>query len=232
MSLPGSILLKMQYSCYRCGAAVENQTPFCASCGAPQIRVNVAQETPLASDTPITPPLEPGTPASIQPPALPVHFDGRTIVPRKRFLRQIWPFALASGIMLGVIPLLGLLCLAGSIVYCVRRYRRDHPGPFTRSDGARLGILTALLSFLPFVPLYSLRIAADPQPIQEAMLRPLQQRAAQDPQFQDMLRWASSHDGFVTLLIMSTIIFLIVLLVISAAVGAITASMDSNRSHS
>jgi hypothetical protein len=64
------------------------------------------------------------------------------------------------------------------------------------------------------------------------MLRSLQQRAAQDPQYQDMLRWASSHDGFVTLLVMSAIMYLILLLVISAAVGAITASMDSNRSHS
>ena len=214
----------MQYSCYRCGAAVEEQTAFCASCGAPQIRVNAAQEVPLTSDAPVTPSLQPGTPASIEPPALPVHFDGRIIVPR--------PFGLASGLLLGFIPLIGLLCLAGSIIYCIRRYRRDHPAPFNRSDGARLGMLTALLSFLPFIPLYSLRISADPQPIREAMLRPLQQRAAQDPQYQDMLRWASSPDGFVTLLIMSTIIFLIVLLVISAAVGAITASIDSNRSQS
>ena len=221
----------MQYSCHRCGAVVEDQTPFCASCGAPQIRVSVAQESSFASDAPVTPPLAPGTPASIQPPALPVHFNGRPIVPRGRFLRQIWPFALASGIMLGLIPLIGLLCLAGSIIYCVRRYRRDQPSPFTRSEGARLGLLTALLSFLPFVPLYSLSINAHPQEIREAMLRPLQQRAAQDPQLQNMLQWASSHDGFVTLLIMSTIIFLIIILVISAAVGAITASVGSNRSR-
>jgi hypothetical protein len=222
----------MQYSCYRCGAAVEEQTLFCASCGAPQIRVNVAQEAPLTSDAPVTPPLEPGTPAAIQPPTLPVHFDGRTIVPRKRFLRQVWPFALASGIMLGLVPLIGLLCLAGSIIYCIRRYRRNHPGPFSRSDGARLGMVTALLSFLPFMPLYSLRIAADPQPFREAMLHAIQQRAAADPQSQAILNWASTNEGFLAFVVMTVIIFMLLLLVISAAVGAITASMDSNRSQS
>src|SRR5947209_9439921 len=217
----------MQYSCYRCGAAVEEQTPFCASCGAPQIRVNtanMAQDVPLTPETPAAPPLEPGTPASVQPPAMPVRFDGAPARPGKRFLRHIWFLALMSGIFLGLLPPLGLLVLAVSIVICIKRYKRDNPVLFTRADGARLGMLIALLSFLPFVPLYSLRIAADPQPVREAMLRPLQQRAAQDPQYQEMLRWASTLEGFMTLMVLTTIIFMVFLVVIAGVVGCFSAS--------
>lgn len=221
----------MQYSCYRCGAAVEDQTPFCASCGAPQIRVNVAQETPFASDAPATPPLEPGTPASIQPPALPVHFDGRTIVPRKKFLRQIWPFALASGLAMGVIDFLGIVLLIGAIVFCIYRYKSNNPGLFTRSDGTRLGVLTAFISFFPYALLIVTRVAANPETTQKELLQAFQQRL-QGPQYQEMLRQLSTHEGLVMIVGLILFFFLIFLLVLGAITGALGASIKADRSHS
>lgn len=222
----------MQYSCYRCGAAVEDQTPYCGSCGAPQIRVNVEQQPVLTSDAPVTPPLEPGTPASIQPPALPLHFDQRTAAPRKRFLRHIWPFALTSGIMLGLFFPLGLVLLLGSIVFCIHRYQVNHPEPFSRSDGARLGVLAALLSFIPFVLLLVLSVAYDPETTREAVLKPLQQHAGQTPQYDEMLRFATTQQGFMTLLAGGIMVFLVFLLAIAAITGAICSGPASGRGRS
>jgi len=220
----------MQSSCYRCGAPVDEQTPFCSACGAPQIRVNVTQEVPLDSDLPATPPLEPGSPASVQPPAYPVQFDrSAAAAPRKRFLRDIWPFALVSGACLALFVPLGFILFAGSIFFGINRYRRNNPGPFSISDGIKLGVLNAILAFPAFVLLYTLLIVSKPQMVREALLRPIQQRAAQDPQLQELLRWASTHEGFVTLMVIGAIFFFILLLVLAAITGAIGASLKPNR---
>ena len=75
---------------------MEEQTPFCRSCGAPQIRVAVPEEAaPLLND-PVTPPLEPGTPAGLQPPAIPVYFEVPAGIQWRKYVRIVLPFAFAS----------------------------------------------------------------------------------------------------------------------------------------
>lgn len=49
---------------------VEEGVPFCPNCNAPQIRI-----TGLAPNEPVTPPLRPGTPGDLQPPAQPASLE-------------------------------------------------------------------------------------------------------------------------------------------------------------
>src|SRR5262249_1638757 len=135
----------MPSTCYRCGAPVEEQTPFCAACGAPQIKVTV----PAApANEPSSSPLPPGTPDSIQPPAVPVSFLPPGQIQWKKSGRVAVPLSVLAGISIAVIAPLGLLIFFGGIVYSVNRYRREHPGHLRASQGALLGALNGLISFL------------------------------------------------------------------------------------
>src|ERR1051326_7417864 len=55
----------MDHACHQCGQEIEEGTPFCRHCGAPQIRIPGLEEA-------ATPPMPPGTPGEVQPPAEPV----------------------------------------------------------------------------------------------------------------------------------------------------------------
>ena len=207
---------------------MEELTPFCRSCGAPQIRVAAPEETaPLLND-PVTPPLEPGTPAGLQPPAIPVYFEAPAGIQWRRYVRIVLPFAFASGMCIAFFGPFGFVVLIISVVLCSRRYRRANPGRFTAAYGARLGALTALLSFPSFLLFFGMIVAAAPDMFHEVMLRPLQQRAAQAPEYQEMLRWASTREGFGVLVAMSILVLLIFLLALAAAAGALEGTRKEN----
>jgi hypothetical protein len=57
----------MEHSCSQCGTTVEDGSPFCPNCHAPQIKVPVRPPT-----SPVSERLTPGTPDDVQPPAEPV----------------------------------------------------------------------------------------------------------------------------------------------------------------
>lgn len=57
----------MEHACSQCGTVVEDGSPFCPNCHAPQIKVPVRPPT-----APVSEPLTPGTPEDVQPPAEPV----------------------------------------------------------------------------------------------------------------------------------------------------------------
>jgi len=203
---------------------VEEQTPFCGSCGAPQIRVAVPEEATQSLNDPATPPLEPGTPAAVDPPAIPVHFDVPAGIQWRRFVRIVFPFAFASGMCTAFFGPFGFVVLIISVVLCIRRYRRANPGGFTAAYGAQLGALTAVLSFPSFLLFFGMIVAAAPEMFHEVMLRPLQQRAAQGPEYQEMLRWVSTREGFLVLVAMSIVVLLFFLVALATAAGALEGS--------
>src|SRR5690349_21386787 len=97
----------MESPCYRCGAPVEEQTAFCPSCKAPQIKVSVPADS--LANQPSTLPLPPGTPSSIEPPSLPLHFVHATPIDWKRFRSIALPLSLLAGLSITFVAYLGLL---------------------------------------------------------------------------------------------------------------------------
>src|SRR5690348_4945365 len=110
----------MERECYRCGAKMEESAPFCPSCAAPQIRVSA----PAPAEIPATPPLDPGTPASLEPPAIPVQTPARRAMAWKIFLRIALPISLvAAGAALMLGPL-GLLAPLVGAAMAISLYQR------------------------------------------------------------------------------------------------------------
>jgi len=218
----------MPSSCYRCGVPVEQQVPFCRSCGAPQIRVAVPQEAAQVSNDPATLPLEPGTPASLQPPAIPVHFAASAGIQWRKYVRIALPFALASGAGIAFFVPFGIVLLIITVVLSIRRYRRTTPSRFTAAHGARLGALTALLSFPSYLLLFGLILATGFESLHAVMLDLLRQRPIQSPEYQEMLRWASTREGFLSVTMIGVFTILIILLALATAAGALEGSRKEN----
>src|SRR5437588_2193103 len=152
----------MQRACYRCGVQVEDQVPFCPSCGAPQIRVSSPQDSPSAApDQPVTPQFDPGTPGSIEPPAVPVALATGRAIQWKRFLRIVLPLAFVNGLTMLFQPGLGFMFLLISVFFGVSLYRRNQKGGLDTSKGIRLGAVLALLSFGFFLAFFVFNISRD-----------------------------------------------------------------------
>src|ERR1041385_7562161 len=122
----------MERACYRCGSQMGEQTPFCPSCGAPQIRVSVRTAVPDTHEpdslnTP-PPPLDSAPP---QLPGGPVGLVPFRPVLWKKFFRIVFPMAVLVGASTAAMLPVGLLIfLPASVVLAIHLYRRrQQPGP-------------------------------------------------------------------------------------------------------
>ena len=217
--------------CYRCGTPVEEQTTFCPSCNAPQIRVSVPAG--FAVNQPATAPLPPGTPASIEPPAVPLHFAPPTPINWKKFLRSALPFCLLAGISIIVYAPLGLLAFIACVMVAVGRYRRDHSGALTRTQGAKLGAVAGVLSFVPPLIEGTVALALQFAEYRRQVELVAQQRLGNnpDPLLQRFAHWFTSTQGIVFGIIFSMVVLLVVVAIVSSLAGAVSAAGFANRSR-
>src|SRR3954447_21491594 len=138
---PCYLYLLMPTTCHRCGAALEEGTAFCPSCGAAQIRVP-------AGDANASPAFPPGTPGNVQPPATPVALAGPLD----------WSVGFKAAVLTGLLasvpsslPILSLACclwVIGGAALTVLLYQKWKPGMVSTGMGARLGAVAGLFSFL------------------------------------------------------------------------------------
>lgn len=220
----------MEAPCYRCGAPVEEQTTFCPACGAPQIKVTARS----AADQPSTLPLPPGTPASIEPPALPLHFAHPAPIEWKKFLRSALPLCAVAGVALGLLGLIGIIMFFALVAAMVILYQRRHPGPLSASQGARIGALAGLISFIVAMFVVTLIVLHNPDDARQQWVTTIQmaqQRSARsaDPQTQQLAKWFTSSEGIVVALVFGTVVSLVFFVILASAVGAIAASLSSSR---
>ena len=214
----------------------DGQAPFCPSCGAPQIRVNVTQReqpaehagqgteaSPPASPMPAVPPPIPGFPSATLP--------GR--IQWGKFFRVVWPLALISGLVTGLLPPVGaLLVLPTCVIVGLRLYRKHHPGAIRTGQGARMGAALALLSFPLFALLFSVYVAQHHSALQQEMVQRVTEASAgnPDPQARQlMLSLVSSHEGFLLLMAISMLFSLIFLCIFAALAGALAATFAHER---
>src|ERR1700688_763205 len=192
----------MERPCYKCGASVEEGTPFCARCNAPQIRV-VGPE-PLGAPGPAMPQVaieEYASHAASPPSALE------------------WPQALPSaGIALLVAILItvvskstGLGMLAAGFLSVVLYRRRCPAAHVSAGLGARLGALTGGLGFGVLAAILGLwTVFRSGKEIHDALLHYIQQYAARssDPHMQQVLDLFNTPEGFTFIMILTLIMTL------------------------
>lgn len=214
----------MQSDCYRCGRPIEGQLVFCSACGAPQIRVSAT--APL--EQPDFPPdQEPnGPPAS--PPASPLQVLDAPGLHWGLFFRIASPVAALTGLLSVLFLPVGLfLILPFGVRRAISRYRPHHAGPLQRGHCARLGTFTALLSYLSFFIFFLATISLN----RAALIQRAQESAQKNPgpQAQEVLRLLSTSEGFITIVAMGLIFFLVLFLLIGLASGALAMRSASSR---
>ncbi len=214
---------------------MEEQTPFCPSCGAPQIRVSVrtAAQDPAEPDSLSTPP-PPLDSASARLPAMPGGLGPSQPVLWKKFFRIVLPMAVVVGASSAAMLPVGLLIfLPASVVLAIHVYRRrQQPGPITSSLGARLGVFTGLLGFAVFLIVFVLAVTSHKTEYREVIIKGLNDAAASNaaPQIQQKMRaFFSGTAGILVFTAFFLGVTLIFFLIISSLTGALAAATSRGK---
>ena len=225
----------MDHACHQCGQEIEEGIPFCRHCGAPQIRIPGLEEA-------ATPPMPPGTPDEIQPPAEPVVI-GRPAPPPPPPTVQ-WPHALPAAGWAGailalawIIPYIGYflwIIAAGAIA--VTLYRRRVPNAvLTPAIGARIGALCGMFGFAGFASLLAvaLLLLRGSTKFREMLQQAMQQAAASnpDPKAQEVLAQMTTPAGLALIVTLCMVVFLVGFIGLSSAGGAIGAWLYKKKAE-
>jgi len=203
---------------------IEEGLPFCAHCGAPQIRVTFPEVSaqPANADDPFPTSdraavaVSPGIPVISVPP---------------RWSHAVQPCALAAmvAVLLMILGLNPFVAALGAGVLAVALYRRHSPGIVTRAGtGARLGALCGLLFFGMSTILEALAVAVlhKGAEIRGEMIDKVQQMATRypGPDAQRLLDLVKSPGGFTVLMVASLIFGFVAFLVLGSLGGALSAA--------
>ena len=222
------------HPCHQCNAEVEEGTPFCRKCGAPQIRVSREG----TSEQPREASVEPGSPASPvtgapQQGARSIDID-RRLARRQAALAGLL-VALVLALAFKSLPSLLLIPLASMLT--IQLYYRKRPQDrISAGTGAGMGLLTGFLGFLMFallgvpVALWQFVYHPDPQLMHELRTQlEAAARAHPNPQAQQIIQNFLTPGGL-TLVVVALFLFLLVFtLIFSAIGGAIGATLFRRR---
>jgi hypothetical protein len=223
----------VSYPCHQCGVEVDQGSPFCRKCGAPQIRVSRGDEpepaTIAVSDSPTDSFAAPVTTASGT-------FDRK--VARWQALKAAPMVALVLAVSLSSAwLLLSLLLIPLAGILAVQFYAGRTPHQqLSAGAGAGIGLFTGFLGFLifaiPIFPyfLWTTVLHPDPADLQKlhAQMEAAVQRSA-SPQAPQIAQSLLSPNGLLVILIITFIALLALTLVLSAIGGAIGASIARRR---
>ena len=217
----------MDHPCYKCGHSIEDGKAFCPQCGAPQIRVAIAEPSALpdaanisSSNRPIFPLDAPeGTPLSIST------LSAGIVWPRA--LRVCAVAALISVVMMSLRLMVPVLAVLGAGFLAVIFYRYRNPAwKANARTGAQLGVITALFSsgVLGILSAIAFAVLQTGGPVRQQALEALQQVATRsnDPQMQATLDLLKNPDGLAPKLIIAMIGFLVISVAAGGIAGALT----------
>lgn len=202
---------------------MEEGRPFCPHCGAPQIRVLIAE--PVAATAAIHPEISAIPPASV---GLPASQTVPVLAVPMQWSQALKPCTLAAVVtsllmLVGLHPFVGMLMVG---FLAVVFYRLGNPEASLRPGaGARLGALSGLICFavasiLEAVEVLALHKGAE---IRQALLTTINQAAARtsDPQALAMFERFKSPEGLEALMIFGILFGLLAGVVLAALTGAL-----------
>jgi hypothetical protein len=224
----------MDHPCYKCGHSVEDGKPFCAECGAPQIRVTMPESPPLV-------------PAGVSSPDLPIFVSDSPLVPgalgASAFSTEIvWPTAfracaiaaLIAALVMSLGLMVPLLAVMGAGFLAVNLYRRQSPGwDVNARSGAKLGAVCGVLFFgisAIFETLAAALFHTGGQ-IRQKMLEALQQAASRtsDPQVQAAFESLKTPEGIALMLVFGLALLFLVSIAMGSIAGALTGAFLGRR---
>jgi hypothetical protein len=223
----------MDHPCHKCAQAVEDGVAFCSHCGAPQIRVTVAQAplVPVADSEAATSPDADGL------------AEYRTNTPLS-FAVQ-WPHALPAcaiaALAAALLMCLGLmvpfLAMLGAGFLAVVLYRRGTLGYLVKaSTGAQLGAVSGLFSFgmAAIIEAVAVALFRSGAQVREKMLEAIQQAASRtsDPQAQAVFDYFRSPAGMAVMMVFVLIFALASFIVLGGIGGAIGGAILGRRGRS
>jgi len=211
--------------------------PFCSHCGAPQIRVTVAEPVPVViSESEVGPALLANT---LGDPSRASVSAGGLRLP-VQWSRALQPCALAAFIA-AVVMSTGLVALPlavlGAGFMAVAFYLRRTPGTVvSTTEGARLGACSGLLCFGMWAVLEALAVAVlhkGPE-IRKVMLDAVEQTASRysEPQFQASLEFMRSAAGLTVMMIGSLIVAFLACVILASIGGALAGAFFGRRARS
>jgi hypothetical protein len=214
----------MDHPCHKCGHSVEDGKPFCSQCGAPQIRVAIAE--PLAEPVAVGDGAVPALTPEIRPSLVGIPASSLPV----SWAQSLQPCAFAAAVALGL-TVLGLnpfVAALGTGFLAVVFFRRRTPGTLIRRGaGARLGALSGLLFFGVSTTLETLAAALlhKGSEIRGEMLAKFQQAASRypGPEVQPLLDFVKSPDGFAIMMVASVIVGCLAFIILGGCGGALGA---------
>jgi hypothetical protein len=206
--------IPVEHPCHKCGASVEDGTPFCPQCSAPQIRVGV---------------IESGERSAAVAEGVVLSPDAAALRAVIEWVPALWSalVAISAAIFIMLLRTPAALAMLAAGFFCVLLYRRrSHAGQITAGMGARLGALTGALGFTIPAAIVALAAAFGLRAqIQETFLKALQEYAAHssDPHVTQLLELSNSPEGFTLLMTLFLVMTLVAFLIFSSLGGVLGA---------
>jgi hypothetical protein len=231
----------MEHACHQCGHSVEQGKPFCAQCGAPQIRVTVAE--------PLVPAVAANIPANVPANELPAFSLDSPVVKPPRNIPGLsnavdWPHALRTSSIAALISALvmslglmvPLLAALGAGFLSVSLYRRrNSPWAVTARSGGQIGALCGLLFFgiASIFETIAIAVFHTGAQLRQKMLEALQQAATRssDPQVQAAFDRLKTPEGIAVMLVLGLIVLFVISIVASSLAGALTGAALGRRNR-
>ncbi len=145
----------------------------------------------------------------------------------KMFLRTAWPIAAFAGVIACFFPKAGLLILLpASVFLAIRLYLKRRAVPLRAGQGAKLGMVMGLISFISFASLSVIAIVSSAD-VRQELVKAVNLAASRnpDPQTQQILRdLVNSPQGFALMIAMGFGFLMVIFLVFTAISGAVAAS--------
>lgn len=223
----------MEQPCYKCGVAVEEGTPFCPHCSAPQIRVMIAEPAQAPADfssVSINSQGEATLPASQTVPvlALPMHWSG-----------ALKPCALAA-LVASLLMVLGLnpfVAMAAVGFMAVLFFRQRVAGTAIKTSAAAgIGAISGLLWFaLSSVLEMSLMIFLHKGPeLRSQIISRIDQAASQttDPQVLALFDRFKSPGGLEFMIVCGFLFALVAAVTLASAGGMLAGAILGRRPKS
>jgi hypothetical protein len=217
----------MDHPCHKCGQLVEDGVPFCAHCGAPQIRVILPEPAPVsAGEAAVAVTESPAAQLSTSAPAptLPIQWS--------QALRPCALAALISTLLMGL-GLYPAVAMFSAGILAVAFHRHSNPATVVDGrSGARVGAVSGLLWFgmAGVLAVALVTILGKGPELRSEMIKRIQETVprANDPQTLAFLDYVRSPTGF-TILIVFAILFTLVASIALASLGGALAGVLLGR---
>jgi hypothetical protein len=219
----------MDHPCYKCGQSVEEGTPFCLHCSAPQIRVVIAEPATV-------PAVELATAAEVSD-DVPAAEALPGAMLSMRWAQALRPCALAAlvGTVLIALHLYPFVAIISMGFLAVVFYRQRRPGVVVKAKaGAKLGALSAALWFAAASIIGALIVIFlhKGEEVRNQFVSIIQQAASQtsDPQRLAMYERFKTPDGLLFLICFALVFSFFAAIILGAIGGALGGTMLAGKS--